>query len=119
MANQSIDQSPIKRVVQVDTNGDPFYDNGWSYSNKTADALIKTGPGVVHTITFAQLDAAPTAGSIILYDNTAESGNIIFTHTQTTAVFMPVTITLDATFNTGLYLGFTTTADVSVTVTYR
>jgi hypothetical protein len=85
----------------------------------TSDGLVKTGTGFLHTITFSQTDAAPTAGSIIVYDNTAESGTILFTHTQTTAVFMPVTITLDIPFTTGLYVGFTTTADVSVTISYK
>lgn len=85
----------------------------------TADGLVKTGTGFLHTITFSQADAAPTAGSIIIYDNTAESGTILFTHTQTTAVFMPVTVTLDIPFTTGLYVGFTTTADVSVTLSFK
>ena len=84
-----------------------------------ADAKIATGEGVVHTVTFSQADAAPTAGSFILYDNTAESGTAIVSHTFTTAVFSPTTIVLDAVFNKGLYAGFTTTADVYVTITYK
>ncbi len=84
-----------------------------------ADGLVKTGTGFIHTVTFSQGDAAPTAGSIIIYDNTAESGTVLFTHTQTTAAFMPTTITLDIPFVTGLYVGFTTTADVSVTISYK
>lgn len=91
----------------------------FSFINISADTLVKTGTGFVHTVTFAQIDAAPTAGTIIIYDNTAESGTVIFSSTWTTAVFYPTTITLDCTFSTGLYVGFTTTADIGVTVSYR
>lgn len=84
-----------------------------------ADTAVKSGAGFLHTLTFSQIDAAPTAGSIIVYDNTAESGTIIFSSTWTTAVFYPTTVTIDASFSTGLYIGFTTTADIGVTVSYR
>lgn len=87
--------------------------------NVAADTLVKAGPGVLHTLTFAQTDAAPTAGSIIVYDNTAESGTKLFEWNLTTTVFMPFTVTLDVAFSIGLYVGFTTTADVAVTVSYR
>ena len=90
-----------------------------SYTNISADTAVKSGAGFLHTLTFAQIDAAPTAGTIIVYDNTAESGTIIFSSTWTTAVFLPVTVTIDASFSTGLYVGFTTTADIGVTVSYR
>jgi len=84
-----------------------------------ADALIKTGAGVLHTLTISCNDAAPTAGTIIIYDNTAESGTIIFNHNFTTTPFMPFSVVLDAKFNTGLYAGFTTTADVNLSISYR
>lgn len=84
-----------------------------------ADTLVKTGAGFLHTLTFSCNDAAPTAGSIIVYDNTAESGTQIFNHTFTTTPFMPFSVTLDVTFSTGLYIGFTTTNDVNVTPSYR
>ncbi len=90
-----------------------------SVLNVTADRLVKTGPGYLHTITIAQTDAAPTAGSIVIYDNTAESGTIIQTINFTTAVFQPYTLHYHASFTTGLYIGFTTTADINLTVTYR
>ena len=87
--------------------------------NCTADTLVKSGSGFLHSITFAPSDAAPTAGSIIIYDNTAESGTILLTFGITTTWFAPVTVILDCTFTTGLYVGFTTTADVNCTVSYR
>jgi hypothetical protein len=85
----------------------------------TSDTQVKSGPGVLHTITFSCNDAAPTAGSIIIYDSLTESGTQIFNHTFTTTPFVPFSINLDAAFVTGLYVGFTTTNDVNVTVTYR
>ena len=84
-----------------------------------ADAAVKSTPGLVHSVTFTQNDAAPTAGSLILYDNTAESGTQILNHTFTTTTFNPTTVLLDGLFGTGLYAGFTTTADVNVTICYR
>jgi hypothetical protein len=83
-----------------------------------ADTLIKTGAGFLHALTFSCNDAAPTAGSIIVYDNTAESGTQLFNHTFTTTPFVPFTVALDVPFSTGLYIGFTTTNDVNVTPSY-
>lgn len=84
-----------------------------------ADTQVKSGAGFLHTVTISCNDAAPTAGSIIIYDNTAESGTQIFNHTFTTTPFMPFTLIFDVTFSTGLYVGFTTTNDVNVTLSYR
>lgn len=83
-----------------------------------ADNLVKTGVTRLHTATFSCNDAAPTAGSIIFYNNTAESGTQIFNHTFTTTPFVPFTVVFDCELATGLYVGFTTTADVNVTITF-
>jgi hypothetical protein len=91
----------------------------FTYTLKTSDALVKTGAGTLGSLTFSCNDAAPTAGSIIVYDNTAESGTVIFNHTFTTTPFVPFTLPLNVDFSTGLYIGFTTTNDVNVTVAYR
>lgn len=84
-----------------------------------ADAQIKAGAGLLHTVTISCNDAAPTAGSIILFDSLTEANTQIFNHTFTTTPFVPFTVILDAKFNTGLYAGFTTTADVNVSISYR
>lgn len=101
------------------TNDVTKVEQRFSYANISSDTAVKSGAGFLHTVTFAQIDAAPTAGTIIIYDNTAESGTIIFSSTWTTAVFYPTTVTIDAAFSTGLYVGFTTTADIGVTLSYR
>lgn len=84
----------------------------------TGDTLVKTGQGLLHTITIAPNDAAPTAGNLDVYDNTTNSGTKIFSVAFTTAYFVPYTVILDALFSTGLYFDFTTTADVNVSPSY-
>lgn len=84
-----------------------------------ADTQIKASAGFLHSVTFSCNDAAPTAGSIIIYDNTAESGTQVFNHTFTTTPFVPFTVMLNITMTTGIYVGFTTTNDVNVSVSYR
>ncbi len=107
-------------VYEDNTNGKAVVEHRYTSSGSiAADTLVKTGAGLIHTITFSCNDAAPTAGSFTLYDNTAESGTALFSHTFTTTPFMPFSITFDHTFSTGLYAGFTTTADVNVVITYR
>jgi hypothetical protein len=94
--------------------------NSYEYRLCTADTLVKTGAGKVHTVTFTCNDAAPTAGSVIIYDSLTEEGTQILNHTFTaTPATAFMNIVLDARFKNGLYVGFTTTADVNVTVTYE
>lgn len=92
---------------------------GYSITKVTADALVKTGSGYLHTLTFTCDDAAPTAGSIIVFDSTTEAGTQIYEETFTTTAFRGYTVTLDCLITTGIYVGFTTTADVNCIVTYR
>jgi len=92
----------------------------FSYSAvAVADVQVKSGAGFLHTVTFSCNDAVPTAGSIIIYDNTAESGTQVFNHTFTTTPFIPFTVHLDYSISTGIYIGFTTTNDVNVSCGYR
>ena len=91
----------------------------FAYSMVASDTAIKSAPGFLHTVTFACVDATPTAGTITIYDNTAASGTKIFEHSVAAAAFLPFSIILDVSFAIGLYVDFTTTADVNVTVSYR
>lgn len=84
--------------------------------------IVRSGSGFLHSVTFAQEDAAPTAGTICIYDATTSygtAGTEILRHTQTTTTFMPVTVVLDVPFTLGLSIGFTTTADVGVTLSFK
>lgn len=96
-----------------------MFNEVYDYLVVTGDTLVKTGTGKLHSLTFTCNDAAPTAGSIIVFDSVTEANTQIFNHTFTTTPFIPTTVLLDVAFKTGLYIGFTTTADVNVTVTYK
>ena len=101
-----------------DTKGSRRVSSAFSFLAVTADTLVKTGAGVLHSIT-CQSDAAATAGSIIVFDNTAESGTQIWNWVISVVEYSPRTVLFDAAFSTGLFVGYTTTADVNCTVTFQ
>ena len=96
-----------------------MFNEVYDYILVAADTLVKTGTGKLHTLTFSCNDAVPTVGSVIVYDSVTEASTQIFNHTFTVTPFLPTTVVLDIAFKTGLYIGFTTTADVNVTVSYK
>lgn len=83
------------------------------------DTQVKATPGFLQCIMMSQSDAAPQAGTITIYDNTAESGTVVFAHTFTTATFMPVQICPQRVMATGIYIGYSATTDVNTSVSYR
>ena len=86
-----------------------------------ADQLYKSGPGYVRGIT-CYSDATATAGTITLRDNTAAgAGNILWEQDILAISYTPGMIRedLQTPFSVGLYLDFTTTADVKCMVRYR
>lgn len=86
----------------------------------TADTQVKGTSGFVHTVTFAcPAVTTPTAGVITIYDSAAESGTAILTMYFAAAYFLPFTVTLNGTCNTGIYVGYATVNNISVTVSYR
>lgn len=88
-------------------------------SSVKVDTQVKASAGFLHSATFSCDDAVPTAGSIIIYNNTAESGVQIFNHTFTVTPFVPFTVIFDVEMTDGIYIGFTTTGDVNVGLSYR
>lgn len=96
-----------------------------TYDSRGGVNVVKVGAGFLHAITFTQLDAAPTAGAIAIYDMNNVSvygtaGSVLLLHTQTTGIFMPVTVILDIPFTTGLAVGIATPmTDVGVQVSYK
>ena len=86
----------------------------------SADQLYKSGRGYVRSIT-CYSDATATAGTIALRDNTAAgAGNILWSlDVLAVAYNTPFTVDLQTPFSVGLYLDFTTTADVKCMVRYR
>lgn len=86
----------------------------------SADQLYKSGLGYVRSIT-CYSDATATAGTIALRDNTAAgAGNILWSFDVLAVAYnTPFTVDLQTPFSVGLYLDFTTTADVKCMVRYR
>lgn len=126
------DYTPVgvnrKGTVYVQEVGAPAYEDNtigvakveqrFSYTKVSADTQIKASAGFVHSLIFAATGAV-TAGVITLYDNTAESGTVIWTGTIQTGL-NPTTIMLNTTAATGIYVGYDgTIANVSTTVTWR
>lgn len=107
------------RTIGVDDDGSMKTSNRFSVTKLTADGQVKAGAGVLHSLTFTTDDAAPTAGTIVVYDSLTETGTQIYEENITTTAFKGYSVILDANFSTGLYIGFTTTADVNVIATYR
>lgn len=102
------------------TNNKAIVEHRYTYQAViTSDTQVKASAGLLHSVTVSCNDAAPTAGSIIIYDNMAESGTQVFNHTFTTTPFVPFSVILDYVMTTGIYVGFTTTADVNVSLSYR
>jgi len=81
-----------------------------------ADAQVSAAPYILHTINISPNDATPTAGQIDIYDNTVTGGTKIFSIAIPAAWFAPFTLTFDIETTLGLYIDFTTVADVNVAV---
>jgi len=86
----------------------------------SADQLYTSGPGYVKGIT-CYSDATATVGTIALLDSTvAGSGNKLWEFDVLAVAYnTPFTVDLQTPFSVGLYLDFTTTADVKCMVRFR
>lgn len=91
----------------------------YTYARATADTQVKGSAGFIHTISIAPTGTV-TAGVLTVYDNTAESGTVIFSVSLPITTFAPFTIKLDVDTGTGIYVGFDATlANVQATVSWR
>jgi len=81
-----------------------------TYISTATTTVVKTGAGLLHTIVVN----GGTAGTIIIYDNTAGSGTIIASFDSTNALN---TYTFNCSFATGLTV--VTSAATKVTVNWR
>lgn len=106
-------------AYEDNTNSKAIVEHRYTYGRATADTQIKASAGFVHTLSIAPLTATPTAGLMTVYDNTAESGTVIYAE-WVFATDVGHTITLDVSCGTGIYIGFDATlANVQATVSYR
>lgn len=96
----------------------PVLDFGWPYAHVDADAQIKAGAGILHTVI---LNGLTTAGDLTLYDSLTEAGAVIAVlhiDPTTSISVQPVTFTYDLKFSTGLYAGFDGALAADFTITY-
>jgi hypothetical protein len=85
----------------------------------TADGLVRTGAGKLYSVSIAPTTATPTAGLLTVYDNTAESGTIIYSE-WVFATTPGHTILLDYDARSGIYVGYDgTLTNVSCSVAHR
>lgn len=85
-----------------------------------ADGQIKGSAGFVHTVTIAPNAATPVAGVLTIYDSLTETGTVLLNVALPASVFAPFTVTLDASFATGLFIGFDATlTNTNVAVSFR
>lgn len=86
----------------------------------SADQLYKSGAGYVRSIT-CYSDATATAGTIALRDNIAAgAGNILWSFDVLAIAYnTPFTVDLQTPFSIGLYLDFTTVADMKCMARWR
>lgn len=96
------------------------YDNyPLKHSRKTGDSQVKATGGFLHAVTISPTTATPTAGLLTIYNDTAETGTVLYTE-WVFATAPGHTVILDVPFSTGLYCGFDgTLANVSVTFSYK
>lgn len=78
-----------------------------TYISTATDTVVKSGAGVLHTITIGET----AAGAITVYDNTSATGTVI---AVLKASIAEQTFTLDVAFNTGCTI--TTAAASKLTV---
>lgn len=121
-----LDASRNQKVVEQyqpgfedNTNNVAKVEAQYTATRITADAQIKASAGYVHAVTLSPTTATPTAGLFSLYNNTAESGTLIFTE-WFFATDQAHTLLIDAIFSTGIYAGYDATlANVSATISWR
>lgn len=85
----------------------------------TTDTQVKTTEAFLHSVTITPTDAAATAGTINIYNNSSAAGAKVFSTYIPAALIAPVTVILDVKCPLGLYVDFDTTADVNVFLSYN
>lgn len=85
----------------------------------TGDNQVNPGRTYVGSITVQPNTTSPTAGSIAIYDSLSESGTKKYEFAIPNTWFAPFTITVNSWFDTGVFVGYTTAANVNTTVTIK
>jgi len=105
-------------VYEDNALGKAIVEHRYANARVTADGQVKASAGFIHTVTFAATGTV-TAGVVTIYDNTAESGTVLWSGIVQVGL-NPVTITLNISAATGIYVGYDgTIANVATNVSYR
>lgn len=105
-------------AYENNTTGKAIVEESYSTTRVTADGQIKASAGFVRHISFAATGTV-TAGTITLYNNTAESGTVLWSGIIQVGT-APVTVPINAEASTGIYVGYDgTVANVATHVSWR
>ena len=91
----------------------------WDYAHVAADAQVKAGPCVLHSIV---VNGLTTVGDATIYDNTAGSGDVIAVlhlNTAASVSVQPITLLYDVKCKTGLYIEFDDNLVADLTISYK
>ncbi|UOF78687.1 hypothetical protein [Caudoviricetes sp.] len=89
---------------------------GWKKSRITGDSAVASQARILHAII---VNSVTVAGTLTIYDNTAESGSSPFVFPFTTAAVPGQVILVDAEFTTGIYAGYDATLAGAFTLLFR
>lgn len=105
--------------VRINPVGILLTEHSYTYGRATADTQIASASAFIHTVSISATTATPVAGLLTIYDNTAESGTVVYSEWITTSV-AGHTVILDVKCGTGIYVSFDASlANVQATVAYR
>jgi len=91
----------------------------WEKLIVQADAIVHTGPCVLHSITFNGMTAV---GDVAIYDGVDATGTLIGTLILRSAVMVscqPFTLILDCEMATGIFFDYDATFTGNFTVTFK
>ena len=97
----------------------PVLDFPWDKVNVTADAIVHTGPCVLHSITF---NGMTVVGDVAIYDGVDATGTLIGTLILRSAVQVscqPFTLILDCEMTTGIFFDYDAAFNGNFTVTFK
>ena len=97
----------------------PAIDFPWEKLIVEADAIVHTGPCVLHSITF---NGMTTVGDVAIYDGVDAGGVLIGTLILRSAVHVscqPFTLILDCEMDTGIFFDYDATFAGNFTVTFK
>jgi len=97
----------------------PVADFPWDKLNVIADAVVHTGPCVLHSITFNGMTAV---GDVAIRDGVDAGGTLIGTLILRTAVqtsCQPFTLILDCEMETGIFFDYDATFTGNFTVMFK